>query len=71
MPACHLSLLAEREEDLVRFFDHDSEHSFSLLLPLTKALLPTCTGVRPHTKRSKIGDLVPVHVGTWYAFAAT
>ena len=25
------------------------------------------TGVRPHTKRSKIGDRVPVHVGTWYA----
>ena len=22
------------------------------------------------TKRSKIGDLVPVHVGTWYAFTA-
>eukprot|EP01043_Picozoa_sp_COSAG02_P025731 COSAG02_NODE_1456_length_12512_cov_17.368082_6_plen_81_part_00 len=28
------------------------------------------TGVRPHTKRSKIGDRVPVHVGTWYAFTA-
>ena len=27
-------------------------------------------GVRPHTKRSKIGDRVPVHVGTWYAFTA-
>ena len=28
------------------------------------------TGVRPHTKRSKIVDRVPVHVGTWYAFTA-
>ncbi len=42
-------------------------------LPTDKALpgsahIPSvATGVRPHTKRSKIGDRVPVHVGTWYA----
>ena len=32
--------------------------------------ISVATGVRPHTKRSKIGDRVPVHVGTWYAFTA-
>ena len=42
-------------------------------LPTDKALpgsahIPSvATGVRPHTKRSKIGDRGPVHVGTWYA----
>ena len=34
------------------------------------SLLTKPYGVRPHTKRSKIGDLAPVHVGTWYAFTA-
>ena len=28
---------------------------------------PPRSGVRPHTKCSKIGDRGPVHVGTWYA----
>ena len=39
--------------------------------PSSRARVPSvATGVCPHTKRSKIGDLVPVHVGTWYAFTA-
>ena len=43
-------------------------HRLSAFLSLRR--LSVATGVRPHTKSSKIGDLVPVHVGTWYAFTA-
>ena len=36
-------------------------------LPGSAHIPSVATGVRPHTKRSKIGDRGPVHVGTWYA----
>eukprot|EP01043_Picozoa_sp_COSAG02_P004415 COSAG02_NODE_114_length_35585_cov_149.458293_16_plen_179_part_00 len=39
-------------------------------LPGSAHIPSVATGVRPHTKRSKIVDRVPVHVGTWYAFTA-
>ena len=59
-----LALLLRAQVCLYGFCDTDKA------LPGSAHIPSVATGVRPHTKRSKIGDRGPVHVGTWYAFTA-